>query len=92
MVCILHPGDGKDGNQGFRLGAAALLGDVLRGLSPAQTGGVGTVASCGDRSRGLALCREGGALVGSFRIQSTTPSSVPLGQSLELSGPPLSHW
>lgn len=53
MIYILRPGDRKDGNQDFRLWAAALLGDVLRGPSPfwgepGCRGVLGSTAWCGE--------------------------------------------
>lgn len=92
MVCILRPGDGKDGNQDFRLGAAAPLGYVLRGLSSSRR--EEAAASCGGRSLGLELCCEGSALRRELGALGSnhTPSCVPLGQSRHLSGLPFPHW
>ena len=95
MVCILRPGDGKDGNQDFRLGAAALLGDVLRGLSPSRRGGGCSQLGVGaGGGLGLELCCEGTTLLKELGDLGCnhTPSCVPLGQSHHLSGPRFPYW
>lgn len=94
MVCILRPGDGKDGNRDLRLGLL-LPWVTLREAGPRPGVGVGVLRPVWGQVTGLAQCHEGSTLVGELGgLGPSQPllTASPWATHFSSPGSPVCHW